>query len=204
MMQSLTHLLALIFGLSLAVQITNARADEDEVPAPPPPQNCPEIRGRYSCHDSFLLSYSKGHSTEMRVEHSKQEGYPLFLFSAADGENGFWAVGDGAPHAYIAESGQAWGFREIDSEASCPDPHSLDIRYLLQDAHRTRGKTARHRLKLTASGAEAIQDASHSGYLHFEKIGEKRVRVTSRVFAPRGDHHHATRITSTVCERVEE
>src|SRR3954464_11651792 len=110
MMSRLTHLLALIYGLSLALHAAGARADGD-TPASPPPQNCPAIQGRYTCRAPFLLSFKNRKTHELQVIPAIQDGYPVFQFKAADGANGFWAVGDGAPHAYDSDARRAWGYR---------------------------------------------------------------------------------------------
>src|SRR4051812_33129709 len=112
-----THFLALLAGLSLAAQASTPKKGslDDLSNAQPQAQKCPSLRGRYSCRDSFMLSYKKKKKHEMKVVQSERDGYSLFLFEASDGADGFWAVGDGAPHAFDSEAAQAWGFKEIDT-----------------------------------------------------------------------------------------
>src|SRR5271170_2890379 len=124
-MGNFAPLLALAMGISLAAQASTPKTSEIEDFMQPQAQKCPELRGRYSCQGPFMLSYKKKKKHEMKVVQSERDGFSIFLFEASDGADGFWAVGDSTPHAYESEVMQAWGFREIDTEATCPKPEAL-------------------------------------------------------------------------------
>src|SRR4051812_23375775 len=126
-MRYATHLFFLLAGLNLAAQASTPKTTLEEIK--PLAQKCPALRGRYNCRAPFMLSFTKKKKHEMKVVQSERDGISIFLFEARDGADGFWAVGDGTPHAYASEAAQAWGFEEIDTEANCPKPESLEIQF---------------------------------------------------------------------------
>src|SRR5437867_1663725 len=97
-MRHATHILALLAGLNLAAQASTPKTAEEEQRSLV--QNCPSLRGSYTCRAPFMLSFKKKMKHEMKVVQSERDGISIFLFEARDGADGFWAVGDGTPHAY--------------------------------------------------------------------------------------------------------
>ena len=190
-MGNLAHLLALLAGLSLAAHAATPKGSESEEFPQPVVQKCPELRGRYSCQGPFMLSYKRKKKHEMKVVQSERDGFSIFLFEASDGADGFWAVGDGYPHAYESEVMQAWGFREIDTEANCPKPESLEIKFMVQKP----GKPA------LAKSAAASQSASTSGLLTFVQKRPDTIQVTARAFA---SSRGRPLMETTTCQRIED
>jgi hypothetical protein len=189
------HFLALLAGLSLAAHASTPKGSETDDPRQPVVQKCPELRGRYSCRDSFMLSYKRKKKHEMKVVQSERDGFEIYLFEAHDGVDGFWAVGDSFPHAYESEVMQAWGFKEIDTEASCPKPESLEIRFMVQPGKPTLSSAR-------ATKGKAAQPAPRfSGMLTFFQKSPNLVQVTARAFATTG---RRPLVETTTCQRLEE
>jgi hypothetical protein len=184
----LTQILALLAGLSLAAQASIAPGSGSDTDSTvPPAQKCPSLKGRYSCSDPFMLTYkNKKKVHEMKVVQSDRDGYSLFLFEAKDGVDGFWAIGDGAPHAFDSEAAQAWGFKQIDTESNCPEPESLEIKFMIQ-----------HGPRQVKTGGPA----QTSGLLTFQRKGEKGLKVTARAYGARG---RRALIETANCQRIEE
>src|SRR5579859_6912023 len=168
-MGNFAHLFTLLAGLSLAAQASGL----DEFPQPVV-QKCPELRGRYSCHGPFMLSYRKKRGHEMKVVQSERDGFSIYLFEAGDGADGFWAVGDSFPHAYESEIMQAWGFKEIDTEANCPKPESLEIRFMVERPGKPRLSSVRGSKKPALPSS-----TSTSGMLTFVQKRQDLVQVTA-------------------------
>ena len=194
LMRPLSHLLMLLMGLCLAAQASVTKTPTEEL-AQPQAQSCPSLRGRYSCRAPFMLSFKRKRKHEMKVVQSERDGFSIFLFEASDGADGFWAVGDGTPHAYESEAAQAWGFKEIDTEASCPKPESLEIRFMVLPGKKTRLSST-----LTPKGKPSAP-ARTSGILTFTDKGRGLVQITARAFAPGG---HRPLVETTTCQRVAE
>jgi hypothetical protein len=191
-MGNLTLFLALLAGFSLTAEASIPKGHETEELRQPVLQKCPELRGRYTCRDSFMLSYKRKKKHEMRVVQSERDGFQIYLFEAHDGVDGFWAVGDSFPHAYESEVMQAWGFKEIDSEASCPKPESLEIRFMVLPGSKPALSSA-HAMK-----GKAVQLPRTSGMLTFWEKSPGIVQVTARAFA--GGRRPL--LETTTCQRV--
>jgi hypothetical protein len=199
-MRHATHLLVLLAGLNLAAQASTPRGAElDELAKQSLAQKCPSLRGRYSCRDSFMLSYKKKKKHEMKVVQSERDGIAIFLFEASDGADGFWAVGDGTPHAYASEAAQAWGFQEIDTEANCPKPESLEIRFMVQPG--LKKKLALSSARPGSKGRAAAAPARRSGMLTFTQKQDGKVQITAHAYPTSG---HRGLVESTTCQRIED
>jgi hypothetical protein len=187
MMSWLTNILLLLVALEIAahasIEPAHPVVSEDEAASEPSGPKCPELRGTYSCKKAFMLSYpGKKRRPEMKVVQSNRGGTSLFLFETSDGTDGFWAVGDGNPHAFDSESAAGWGFKSIDTEASCPKPDSLEIRYLVQSGRK--------------------KAPTRAGLLTFVERRPGTIQVSARLF-PSGAKKKS-QVEITTCERIDE